>query len=218
MVSAFWNLFLGIVPVALGLWFARGLADRRRGSGPNRAVVLVVGLGWLAFLPNAAYMLTDFRHYLFDDPWRALHGLGEWNRDAMLASAAWGGLFLGYGVTGLVLLTLAVRPVHREVVARGHGPWRWGTALFVLASFGVYLGLIYRLNSWDVVNRPHRVVWAAADVCSRWRSVAAVLGFAAFLGGAYLGIDAAIDGLLLRVRRFQRARSEASSPSRTERA
>ena len=216
MAMAFWNLFLGIVPVFLGAMFARGLDARRREPArprPSRAVVLLFGLAWLAFLPNAAYMLTDFRHYLFDEPWREIHGLATASRDALFASAAWAFLFLGYGVTGLVLMTAAVRPVHRAVAARGHGPWRWGIALFFLCSLGVYVGLIYRLNSWDFAARPGRVVWAVLDSFSRPRSALAIAGFAAFLGAAYVVLDAALDGILARLRRLQRSRAAAPSPS-----
>src|SRR4029450_2324114 len=52
-----WNLFLAWIPFVLSLCVA---AVHSRG-GP-RPLLWVLGAGWLLFLPNAPYILTDFIH------------------------------------------------------------------------------------------------------------------------------------------------------------
>jgi uncharacterized membrane protein len=59
------NLVLAFIPVVIACYMRRGIdsdvAVRKRARwwiwGP-------VGLVWLLFLPNTAYVLTDWRHYL----------------------------------------------------------------------------------------------------------------------------------------------------------
>ena len=48
-----WNLFLAWIPV----FFAAGFAVVHR-----RVWLVPLGLGWLAFLPNSPYLVTDLVH------------------------------------------------------------------------------------------------------------------------------------------------------------
>src|SRR4051794_26818533 len=52
-----WNLFLAWIPFVLALALYDG---RRRGWGGGR--LLALGVAWLAFFPNAPYIVTDFVH------------------------------------------------------------------------------------------------------------------------------------------------------------
>lgn len=134
-----WNLFLAWVPlVAAAIAFALA----RRGAGVVAGVLVFV---WLAFFPNAPYVLTDFIH---------LGGKGPsplWYDALMLSSFAWTALMLGF-----VSLLL----VHTIVGRRAGAAVGWVVVVCVLglASFGVYLGRFARFNSWDVVARPRLVL------------------------------------------------------------
>ena len=52
-----WNLFLAWIPFVLAL--ALAVVHVRRGPRP---LLWSLGAGWLLFLPNAPYILTDFIH------------------------------------------------------------------------------------------------------------------------------------------------------------
>ena len=57
-----WNLTLACIPVL----FAAGFVAVRR-----RIWLIPLGLGWLAFLPNAPYLVTDLVHLGSDvESWR----------------------------------------------------------------------------------------------------------------------------------------------------
>ena len=71
------------------------LYDRARRGSRGLALVLPVAL-WLAFLPNAPYLVTDFMLL------RVVSGMPVWFDVAMLASFAWTGLLLGFGSVYLV--------------------------------------------------------------------------------------------------------------------
>lgn len=129
-----WNLFLAWIPFALALLL---LAGYRRGRSALELVA--IGAAWLVFLPNAPYMLTDFVHLGYD------HRLYD---SFAIASFAVTGLALGFA--SLLVVQLVVTRA-----AGALGGWLVaGSALF-LSSVGIYLGRVQRLNSWDVLSRPH---------------------------------------------------------------
>jgi uncharacterized membrane protein len=133
-----WNLTLAWVPLVAAL----ALDDVR--STPLRFQLPLLAL-WLAFFPNAPYLVTDLIHI---DPadHRAIGILG----DAALVSVAPVGLALGF--SSLML-------VERTVRGRFGGRVALGVSVLslVAASLGIYLGRVIRLNSWDLLSRP-RVV------------------------------------------------------------
>ena len=134
-----WNLVLAWVPFVFAA-IAFGLAARRRAA--LWVFVVLAALVWLAFFPNAPYILTDFLH---------LGSMGDivpgWYDVLMLYWFAWTGLMLG--VVSLYLM--------HEIVARGVGTvagWVFVVVVAGLGSVGIYLGRFLRWNSWDVVRRP----------------------------------------------------------------
>ena len=132
-----WNLFLAWVPFGLSLCVA---AVHARG-GP-RPLLWVFGAGWLLFLPNAPYILTDFIHL------GRIGGAPLWFDAALIGAFAAAGLALG-------LASLLV--VHHVVEARAGRVVGWTVAVssLVLSAIGVYLGRFPRFNSWDVLTDPH---------------------------------------------------------------
>lgn len=142
-----WNLILAWVPYLASLWAdslgIRCLAELRRLVAP--------GALWLAFLPNAPYIFTDFMHVSL----RRNDGWLFWYDIVTLAVFAW---------TGCALGVVSLR-VMRGIVARTAG--RIAGGLFVLASvglcgIGIYLGRFQRWNSWDLLINPDDLIRAVA--------------------------------------------------------
>jgi uncharacterized membrane protein len=135
-----WNLFLAWVPYVLALAVAAVHALR----GP-RPLLWVFGAGWLLFLPNAPYILTDFIHL------GRVRGAPLWFDAALIGTFAAAGLALG-------LASLLI--VHQVVEARVGRAFGWVVAVtsLVLSAVGVYLGRFPRFNSWDVVTDPDGLV------------------------------------------------------------
>jgi uncharacterized membrane protein len=134
-----WNLFLAWVPFVLA-----GLAYRLARSGRRGSAVTVplAAAAWLAFFPNAPYILTDFLH---------LGSMGDivpgWVEVLMLYWFSWTGVLLG-----VVSLYLMHDLVARRL-GRGAG-WLFVVAAAGLGSLGIYLGRFLRWNTWDLVRRP----------------------------------------------------------------
>lgn len=169
-----WNLVLAWIPMVLAIAF--DLVERR-------LWLLPLGLGWLAFLPNAPYLVTDLVH------------LGEgyelWRHVLQYGFAAWTGILLG--VVSLLL-------VHRRLGDEFGGFWGWLAVVLSVAAcaVGVVIGRFQRWNSWDLVTRPDAVVAATFDwmraPLSYVQSTGVAVAVAAFFGLAYLTIWA-LNGL-----------------------
>ncbi len=167
-----WNLLLAWVPLLLAFVIARRHAPGRRASWPGTCALAA---GWLAFFPNAPYLVTDLIHV------RARGSFPIWY-DAMMVFA--------FALTGVCLAFLSLWLVHRLVARRfGRGTgWAFVAAVAGLAGFGVYLGRYPRWNSWDVVARPGELL---ADVAAHVRdpeprALGVTLMMAALFGVAYL--------------------------------
>lgn len=132
------NLVLAWIPIVIG-----ALATR------SRAALWLLGPAWLAFLPNAPYLLTDLVHLA---PRRAVP---LWFDACLLG---------GLGALGLALGARSLRQVV-DAVERFHGP-RAATALLVgcppLSGFAMVLGRELRFNSWELATAPAAVARASA--------------------------------------------------------
>ena len=197
--GVFWNLFLAAIPVALGYLLTWVLDLQQK----KKALVLLavpVGLAWLVFLPNTCYLLTEWRHLLFDARWEELLDRAHVDRNAMLRVAAWSLWFLVYSGAGVLLFALSIRPVERWLRSRKASTVVFAPFFFTLVSLGVYLGLIKRYNSWDLVQKPLTIWNSVLDALTTVPLLTAILVFAAILWMLYEAVDLWADGVSDRLR------------------
>jgi uncharacterized membrane protein len=135
-----WNLALALAPVPIGDLAVRALRGR---STFGLLIGATLAAVWLALFPNAPYLVTDFVH---------LHRRGEWSLHdvAMMASFA----AAGWLAAVRSLLTWTDLPFPRD---RRLGFVALSTVTG-LAGFGIYLGRVHRLNSWDLATKPDEVL------------------------------------------------------------
>jgi uncharacterized membrane protein len=194
-----WNLLLALIPVPLGYLLAWLLRKRPKLAG-LLLLALPLAVAWLAFLPNTCYLLTEWRHLLFDRRWEKLLDTGHESSRSMYLTAKWALFFLAYSGLGVFLFVLAVRPVEHWLRSVGGKPYLVAPFFFFLLSLGVYLGLIVRLNSWDLVRRP-LFVWNTTVEAVTTRHILMAIGvFAVLLWGLYEGADIWVDGVRDRFR------------------
>lgn len=131
-----WNLLLAIVPVAMAL-LMRALAEVRLFA----PVQVAAFAAWLAFLPNAPYLVTDFIHLRSRPP------VPLWFDVAMLAS---------FAATGVLLCYASVADVEAVLSRRFGRPLAVVVSLgsLALCGVGIYLGRFLRWNSWDILTSP----------------------------------------------------------------
>jgi uncharacterized membrane protein len=179
-----WNLFLALIPLVLSVWLFR--------MAKQRSVLWWMGLFWfVAFLPNAPYVLTDLIHLVFDI--QSTDSL-LFNTLVIIPKYV---LFIGIGFEAYVLSLINLGDYLKR---QNLDPWVLQVELLLhgLSAIGVYLGRIERFNSWDLMTRPHHVVRSIADTFLDPQPLLfMILGFAV-IAGLYWIIKQINLALLLR--------------------
>lgn len=178
-----WNLGLALAPLLLAMLLF--VPSRRIGPAWWAGVVAFVAL-----LPNAPYVLTDVVH--FTDAVRATDD--DLHVAFVLIPVYSAFFFIGFGC-----YVASVVRLERWLRSEGWSlPRLLGVdlTLHALCAVGVFIGRVFRFNSWDLVARPGEV--ASVVRIPEPRSVALVLLTFVVLAG---GSAAARLGVGIRVRR-----------------
>lgn len=167
-----WNLFLALIP----LMVARFLFGHRERA---RWVLITGGAVFVAFLPNAPYVLTDVLH--LPRELAATHG-DHWLAAALVAQ------YLCLFAVGFTAYVLSLVRLERWLA--DHGASRRAVlvtdlSLHALCAVGIVLGRVFRFNSWDLVTNPSGLLDLARVPQPRTIAVLFVL-FAILAGGATL--------------------------------
>ena len=132
-----WNLFLAFVPFAVA--FLIYIFYDKLG----KLIVILGSCAWLLFYPNAPYMISDLIHVQSTDALVIYDTL-------IIFSFSILALFFGFYSLKIIHL------IFRQMV----GIKTANTIVFlsiIIASGGIYLGRILRLNSWDLFTHPIKV-------------------------------------------------------------
>jgi uncharacterized membrane protein len=133
-----WNIFLAWIPFVVSNLFNK----MTNASKWKQALVFCC---WLAFFPNALYIVTDLVHLGRES------SVPKWFDAVLLFSCSVVGLMMAfislYRVEKYLYKTVH-KNVHSLVVI----------CILFLGSFGVYLGRFLRWNSWDIVNDPFQLI------------------------------------------------------------
>jgi uncharacterized membrane protein len=140
-----WNLILAFVPLGIGAMLFR--------AGNRRTVGWWMGFAlFVAFLPNAPYVMSDLVHLPADA--RAASSM----KVVLLGLLP---LYTCYIVAGLQAYVLSLRLLRKYMKTTGS---RFLVAVDIGAAFcaavGVFLGRVDRVNSWDPLLHPEKM-WSA---------------------------------------------------------
>ncbi|MBX2863714.1 MAG: DUF1361 domain-containing protein [Leptolyngbyaceae cyanobacterium MAG.088] len=141
-----WNSFLAFVPLALSFWLFRGRGSHARQFPWWFGLVI-----FIAFLPNAPYVLTDIIHLVKD----IRSGQSVWAITLILVPQY--ALFIGFGT---VAYTISIVNLGRYLSREGKSGWVCPIELTIhgLTAIGIYLGRFLRFNSWDLLTKPDTIV------------------------------------------------------------
>lgn len=134
-----WNLALALVPLALALILFEPGRTRTRWWWAGVAT-------FVAFLPNAPYVLTDVIH-LYSD-------VRSVRSDAVVSLAVIPqyALFFAAGAVAYVACLWSLRRYAGDRVPHAE------VTLHALCAVGIYVGRFERLNSWDLLSQPGRLL------------------------------------------------------------
>lgn len=140
-----WNLFLGYIPYFL--------SSKIKTTIPGTFIFYVMLLGWLLFLPNAFYLITDFVH---------LHHVNrvQFAFDfIVLSSFTVAGFYSG--ILSLFDIHFLLQMKYTTKISR-----LLIISIIYLSAFGIYLGRILRFNSWDILYNPIELFCSILDSIS----------------------------------------------------
>jgi uncharacterized membrane protein len=168
-----WNLFLAWIPYL----FSISAASLQR-LVPRAGLLLVVpGVLWLVFFPNAPYIVTDFLH-LEQRPYvPLLYDI------LLLASFSWTGLFLA--IASLRTMQVLVKIYLGNLIS-----WFFVAIALGFSGLGIYLGRFERWNTWDLVFHFDTILKSTAsrmlNPMDNLRFIGFTVLFTAFLLVCYL--------------------------------
>ena len=164
------NSFLALIPLLFGWLMVK-----------TRQPLLQVAFAllWFSFLPNTLYILTDLRY--LPEQWTAMHHFGK------IALAV---QYLMYELFGVSSFLLALYPLEKLLV-RSH--WRKKQLVLTVClivvnfciGFGIVLGRVQRLNSWDIFVNVPKVIQASFQIVSSVELMLLVVLFGVFANGFY---------------------------------
>lgn len=139
-----WNMILAAIVLALSELVVYMIKKKVR-----LGLVILFGILWMLFFPNALYLITDLIHienYAFFETYPDVYrlALDNWVVFLYLVIGAFYGAKLG--IVSLKQLLVALdRYLHNL-----HGIVL--SFVFLLSSLGIFIGRFLRLNSWNVFD------------------------------------------------------------------
>jgi uncharacterized membrane protein len=148
-----WNLFLAFIPFAFSIF----LFNRRS----HRNILWWLGLIiFIAFLPNAAYVITDIIHFVSDARNPDISGNGI---IFVIIPQYLVFILAGFQCHVLSIIGLINYLRRKSVITNLVGLAGVELGMNLLCAYGVYLGRFIRLNSWYIVTKPDKVVDEVID-------------------------------------------------------
>lgn len=142
-----YNCFLALIAVGLGFLTC---------EVNNKFLKIVIGLLWFLFLPNTIYIFTDLEHLV-----RQWQVIGQSLLPLLLLQ------YVVFEVIGITTFLFAFFPFEKIVntssVLKKHKTKSIIVFNFLIA-FGMVLGRVERINSWEFFTNPSAVITSACHV------------------------------------------------------
>lgn len=161
-----WNLFLGIIPLIPAYLF------RKTAQNGFTLTAFILFFMWLFLFPNAPYILTDFVHL------QSREYVPIWYDAALLFFFTLSGMFAGI---------LSLHWIHKgldKIVYRSIS-WMIVLSTIVLCGYGVFLGRVLRLNSWDVLFRTEKVINLSLEHLNNPIAISMTITFSIVIASVY---------------------------------
>jgi uncharacterized membrane protein len=161
-----WNLFLGIIPLIPAYLF------RKTAANGFSWTAFIVFFGWLFLFPNSPYILTDFVHL------HSYEHVPIWYDAALLFFFTLAGMFAGI---------VSLHWIHKGLDKVFHTSISWMiiASTIVLSGYGVFLGRVLRLNSWDIIVRTEKVIMLSLENLDNPVAINMAITFAIVLASVY---------------------------------
>lgn len=196
-----WNLFLAFIPLVLSVWLFRW--------SRSRSILWWVGfLFFIAFLPNAPYVLTDIIHLI--DLIRREYSV--WIVTLVLIPQYLLFILAGFEAYVISLINLGYY-LHKQGQEK-YIVWI-ELVTHALCSVGIYLGRFERFNSWDFLTQIDNLARSVLDdLVGKWPVIVMAITFVV-LASLYWLMKQVTLGIVFR-RRYQKLLRQQRSKNQQE--
>ena len=156
-----YNILLAVIPVLLARLFYKA---------KNPFLKVIFFAGWLFFIPNTIYLFTDI-----------LHLMDQINEVDYFGSAILTVQYAVLFIAGFLTYILSMYPIEKKLKL---SPSMIAGINFLI-GFGVVIGRVHRLNSWDIIFQPESVVNAALDTTTTFSLFLLAILFGLFANFMY---------------------------------
>jgi uncharacterized membrane protein len=171
-----WNLFLAWIPFVFSIIINYVYTFYK--NSVSRAVYLL-GLGclWVAFYPNAPYIITDFIHlrginFYFTELGYSMNFI-IWYDFIMISLFILTGFLLGF--VSLYMIQMVLEDRFNKYIG-----WIFVGGILFISSYAVYLGRFIRWNSWDIIFKPNILIKSILENFNQY-AVEFTISFGLFL-------------------------------------
>lgn len=193
-----WNLFLAFIPMTLSFWLFRW-------QHPSRSLIWWLGLiVFIAFLPNAPYLLTDIIHLI--DATRSTRSI--WIVTLIFIPLHTFAILAGFEAYVISLINQG-----HYLKQQGAGKFVTWAEIFVhsLCAVGVYLGRFKRFNSWDLLTNLQSVLRSSFDQLTSRHPVMVILITVLVLILFYWIMKEITLGIVLRIQHVRKTSGRSLS-------
>ena len=158
-----WNLFLAFIPLTLSFYLFRLSARRNLVWG----IILLI---FIAFLPNAPYILTDSIHVI-----ELSQNYPNWAIALVLIPQY--SLFIVAGFEAYIIALTKLEEYLAHWFAQKYLILTQAIS-HSLCVIGIYIGRFERFNSWDFVTQPEKVLLTTVrDLFDPWKLFSMAIAF-----------------------------------------
>lgn len=182
-----WWIALGLISIAMSVFLFKREKSRR-------TVLWWLGLvGFISFLPNAPYVLTDIIHLIRGTSSGVIR---IWVIALVFIPIHAAAIILGFEAYTLSIVNLA-----HYLKKKGSEAFILPTELLIhaLSAIGIYLGRFIRLNSWDLATDPTSVLVTTLNALTTKRPAAVIFVTFIILSVLYWVMKQITLGIKLRI-------------------
>lgn len=193
-----WNLFLAFIPMTLSFWLFRW-------QHPSRSLIWWIGLVvFIAFLPNAPYLLTDIIHLI---------GAARSTRSIWIVTLVFIPMHTFAILAGFEAYVISLINQGHYLRKQGAGKFvAWAEILVhILSAIGIYLGRFIRFNSWDLITNLKNVLLVSLNELTSKFPVVVILITVLVLILFYWIMKQITLGIVLRFQYVRKANRERLS-------
>ena len=165
-VYLIWNVILAWVPLEIVSLMYYINSKFKSNKASVKIATVFLGILWLLFYPNSAYIITDFIHLSTNQYHIINPNYSPYSNELKILfndniSIWFDFVNIGIGVwIGYVVGFISLHIIHKSLIKKYSSmvTWIFVSIVHLLTGFAIYIGRFNRWNSWDIIIHPTNII------------------------------------------------------------